>query len=380
MAEPTPMEFVIDKSDLLKELAVTQGVVGHKSTIPIISSFLFEAVGSTLLITGTDLDVSLRTFCSARVIQEGSCTVPARKLYDYVRLLRDGEITVKLLANHWVQIRSGRSNTKMVGMPRDNFPALPLFPAQSAIQLPAVVLRTMIAKTIFAISQEESRYTLRGALLVIKPSLLTMVATDGHRLAHVEMLKSKVAVNGEIRVVVPAKAMGEIYSLLQSTDAESVGFAKDDSTLFFTIGTRLLTSRMLTGTFPNYEMVLPRDLSKSVEVPAAHLAQSVQRVAQFADERSGAVLFRMDKDSLRVSSSSPEAGESEDLLEATYSGDPSAIRFNSRYVRDFLKIAGGGKVKFFFKAPEAAGEFRTDPAADGLPDCNYRYIVMPMRS
>lgn len=125
---------------------------------------MFEAVGGRLLITATDLDVSLRTFCPAQLTQAGSCSIPARKLYEYVRLLRDGPITFKLLENRWVQIRSGRSHTKMVGMARENFPALPLFPAQSAIQLPAQSLRTMISKTIFAVSQQESRYTLQGAL------------------------------------------------------------------------------------------------------------------------------------------------------------------------------------------------------------------------
>src|SRR6267154_167174 len=159
------MELVVQKSDLLNELLVTQGVVERKSTIHILSSFLLEATDNQrLLITATDLENSLRTFCPAKVIQAGSCTIPARKLYDYVRLLPDGEIRLKLLENHWLQIRSGRSNTKMVGMPRENFPVLPRFPSNSAVQIPARVLQTMIARTIFAISQEDSRYTLNGAL------------------------------------------------------------------------------------------------------------------------------------------------------------------------------------------------------------------------
>src|ERR1700690_2167277 len=155
-AGSSAMEITVQKSDLLKELSVTQGIVERKSTIPILTSFLFEATNNNLLITATDLDLSLRTFCSAKVVKAGACTIPARKLYEYLRLLRDGEITIKLMENHWVHIRSGRSNTKMVGMSRDNFPALPLFPAQLAIQLPARVLQTMISKTIFAISHEES--------------------------------------------------------------------------------------------------------------------------------------------------------------------------------------------------------------------------------
>src|SRR5579864_3343753 len=175
------MEISVSKFDLLKELTATQGVVERKTTIPILSNFLFEASGDKLAITATDLDLSLRTSCPAKVKKEGSCTVPARKLYDYVKLLGDGEISIKLLENHWIQIRSGRSNTKMVGMARANFPALPQFPTESAIKIPATILRNLIAKTIFAISNEESRYTLNGALLVLKPESVIMVVTDGKR-------------------------------------------------------------------------------------------------------------------------------------------------------------------------------------------------------
>src|SRR5919197_860981 len=146
------MEISVRKYDLLRELTATQGVVERKTTIPMLSNFLFEAGADRLTITATDLDLSLRTSCPAKVKKEGSCTIPARKLYDYVKLLPEGDITIKLLENHWVSIRSGRSNTKMVGMARANFPAVPSFPASGAIKLPAQVVRTMIAKTIFAIS------------------------------------------------------------------------------------------------------------------------------------------------------------------------------------------------------------------------------------
>src|SRR5437899_6632325 len=142
------MEITVSKSDLLKELTATQGVVERKTTIPILSNFLFEAAGDKLTLTATDLDLSLRTACAVKVKKEGSCTIPARKLYDYVKLLPDGEVSIKLLENHWVQIRSGRSNTRMVGMARANFPSLPNFPTADVIKIPAGVLRTLIAKTI----------------------------------------------------------------------------------------------------------------------------------------------------------------------------------------------------------------------------------------
>src|SRR5205823_11926961 len=175
------MEIVLSQTELLRELTATQGVVERKTTIPIFSNFLFEAADDRLTITATDLDLSLRTSCAATVKREGSCTIPARKLYDYAKLLPEAPITIKQLENHWVQIRAGRSNTKMVGMARANFPALPAFPSGSATKLPVAVLRNLIAKTIFAISNEESRYTLNGALMVIKAESIAMVATDGHR-------------------------------------------------------------------------------------------------------------------------------------------------------------------------------------------------------
>ncbi|HEY3768069.1 MAG TPA: DNA polymerase III subunit beta [Candidatus Angelobacter sp.] len=373
----TTMEISVSKSDLLKELTATQGVVERKTTIPILSNFLFEAGGDKLSITATDLDLSLRTSCPAKVKKEGSCTIPARKLYDYVKLLADGEISIKLLENHWVQIRSGRSNTKMVGMARANFPALPLFPAESALQLPAQVLRQLIARTIFSISNEESRYTLNGALLVLKPDSIIMVATDGHRLAHIEHVTTKLPVSGELKVLVPKKAMAELSTLLNNNDAQTVEFAKDESTLFFRIGGRLLTSRQLTGQFPNYEAVLPRENNKFVAVHCDELSAAIQRVAQFADERSNAIRMRVEKNELKVSSSNTETGESEDSIETAYTGDPMVIGFNSQYLLEFLKVVGAGDVRFEFKDAQTAGQLRPDEPADS--EYKYRYIVMPMR-
>jgi len=370
------MEIIVSKNDLQKELTATQGVVERKTTIPILSNFLFEAAGDKLSITATDLDLSLRTSCPAKVKKEGSCTVPARKLYDYVKLLPEGEIAIKMLENHWVAIRSGRSNTKMVGMARANFPALPHFPGADIVKIPAPILRTLIAKTIFAISNEESRYTLNGALMVLKPDSITMVATDGHRLAHIENSKAKFKVSGEMKTLVPKKAMAELNTLLQLGEAEEVEFARDESTLFFRVGSRLLTSRQLTGQFPNYEAVLPRENNKIVTVKSEDLAGAIQRVAQFADERSGAIRMRLDKNEIKISSSSTETGESEDTIETAYSADAVTIGFNSQYLLDFLKVSSGGEVRMELKDSQSAGQLRPDVKEE---DYQYRYIVMPMR-
>jgi len=370
------MEITVSKSELLRELAATQGVVERKTTIPILSNYLFEAAGDKLSLTATDLDLSLRTFCNAKVKKEGACTIPARKLHDYVKLLPDADITIKLLENHWVSIRCGRSNTKMVGMARSNFPTLPVFPAANVVKIPSQVLRGMIAKTGFAIANEESRYTLNGALMVLKPESITMVATDGHRLAHVERGGEQFdGVSGELKTLVPKKAMDELKSLLDSGDVEEIEFAKDESTLYFRIGPRLLTSRQLTGQFPNFEAVLPKDNNKSITVHGVEFSAAISRVAQFADERSRAVRIRLEKGELKLSASSTETGESEDSLETDYNGDPLTIGFNAQYIIDFLKAAGSGDVKLELKDAQSAGQLR--PAES--EDYKYRYIVMPMR-
>jgi DNA polymerase-3 subunit beta len=373
----TALEISVSKAELLRELTATQGVVERKTTIPILSNFLFEAADNRLTITATDLDLSLRTSCAAKVKREGACTIPARKLYDYVKLLPDGDISIKLLDNHWVNIRSGRSNTKMVGMARANFPGLPTFPSAGVVKVPAQTLRSMIGRTIFAISSEESRYTLNGGLMVLKPESITMVATDGHRLAHIEKQGETFDVSGENKTLVPKKAMSELYSLLQNTDADFIDFAKDESTLFFRIGERLLTSRQLTGQFPNYEAVLPRDPGKAVIVHGGDLNTAIQRVAQFADERSRAIRMKLEKNELKISSSSTDSGESEDSIETAYTADPITIGFNSEYLLDFLKASNGGDVRLEFKDAQSAGQMRPEEGADD--GFKYRYVVMPMR-
>jgi DNA polymerase III subunit beta len=375
------MEIAVSKQELLRELTATQSVVERKTTIPILSNFLLEAdeAEGRLTITATDLDQSIKTSCAAKVKKAGSCTIPARKLYDYIKLLPDGDISIKLQDNHWVQIRSGRSNTKMVGMARANFPQVPEFPSTSVVALPVATFRNLISKTIFAISNEESRYTLNGALLILKPESLAMVATDGHRLAHIEKQGENLGSvpGGEKKTLIPRKALAELQSLLSNTDAEQVEFADDENQLFFRIGKRVLTSRKLTGQFPNYEAVLPRDNNKFIIIRSEELSASIQRVAQFADERSGAIKIRLEQNELRISSSSTESGESEDVIESPYQFDALVVGFNSGYLLDFLKAIGNtGEVRLEFKDAQSAGQMRPEDASD---DYKYRYIIMPMR-
>jgi DNA polymerase-3 subunit beta len=369
-------------------------VVERKTTIPILSNFLIEADGDTLSITATDLDQAIRTSAPVKVKKPGACTIPARKLYDYIKLLPDGEISIKLLENHWVQIRSGRSNTKIVGMARANYPQVPEFPSIAVTSISLVALKTLIARTIFAISNEESRYTLNGALLVIKAESLAMVATDGHRLSYVEKPGETLeGISGEKRVLIPRKALHELQQLLSAAEAERdteqkqapkttlppliVEFADDEHTLFFRVGHRTLSTRRLTGQFPNFEAVMPRDNTKFAVVRSSELSASIQRVAQFADERSGAIRMRLEGNELKISANSTESGESEDTIDTPYSGDAIVVGFNSIYILDFLKALNNeGEVRLEFKDSQSAGQMRPeDPDAE----YKYRYVLMPMR-
>jgi DNA polymerase-3 subunit beta len=377
-AQGAAMEITVSRQELVRELTATQSVVERKTTIPILSNFLIEAEGDRLSITATDLDQAIRTSAEVKVKKAGSCTIPARKLYDYIKLLPDGEISIKLLDNHWVQIRSGRSNTKMVGMARANYPQVPEFPTIAVTAISAVALKTLISRTIFAISNEESRYTLNGALLVIKAESLAMVATDGHRLAYVEKTNEILeGISGEKRVLIPRKALQELQQLLSNTEAEKIEFADDEHTLFFRVGHRTLSTRKLSGQFPNFEAVMPRDNTRFAIVRCTELSSAIQRVAQFADERSGAIRMRLESNELKVSSSSTESGESEDTIDTPYASEPIAVGFNSGYILDFLKaMSNEGEVRLEFKDSQSAGQMRPeDPDAE----YKYRYVLMPMR-
>lgn len=368
------MEFSVKNFDLRSELEMTQGVVERKTTIPILSNLLCEAKGNRLSITATDLELSIRTSCEAKVKKDGAGTIPAKKLLDIVRLLPEAEVKFKLLENHSVQILCDRKNYRLVGMSKDNFPALPNLPPVQ-VKIPAKLLADEIAKTTFAISLEESRYTLNGALLVLKPESLAMVATDGHRLAMVEA-NHKFDGAPETRVLVPKKAMTEIQRLAAGVgDDVSAEFAQDESHLFFQFGRRLLTCRKLTGQFPNYEAVLPRDTTKTIVLERAELQDALRRVSQLADQRSHAVKFVLAKEGVEISASSPEYGEAKEAIDKEFKGDPITIGFNAQYLLDFLSAAPDGPISFELKDEQSAGQLR--PMAD--ESSNYRYVVMPMR-
>src|SRR3984957_6364357 len=223
------MEFTVSKSDLVRELSLSQGVVEKKTTIPILSNVLLEAAGDRVNLTATDLELGIRCSCPARIKKEGSGTVPARKLLDYVRLLPEGDVNMKFLENHWATITSGRSRTRIAGMSRDSFPELPQMPEPIA-EIPIKTLASMIARTSFAISMEESRFTLNGALLLMRPEGLTMVATDGHRLSYSQASPEESGnVEQQFRALILRKAMMELVKLADESGPEAkASFSGDD--------------------------------------------------------------------------------------------------------------------------------------------------------
>ena len=371
------MEFTVSKIDLVRELNLSQGVVEKKTTIPILSNVLVETAGDRINLTATDLELGIRSSCPARVKKAGAGTIPAKRLLDYVRLLPDADLEVKLQENQWASLVCGRSRTKIAGMSRESFPELPQMPDVLA-QIPISVLVSMILKTIFAISAEESRFTLNGSLLLLKSTGLTMVATDSHRLAMVEHPIELAGVTTQVRALLPRKAMGEIVKLGQDAAPDAMlQFARDENHLFFQLGERVLLSRQLTGNFPDFERVLPKDHPNSVVLDREELRKSVERVSQFSDERSRAIRLRAAEGELHIHSSLSETGESEESLPAEYMEAPVEIGFNAGYLLDFLRATTEAQVAFHFKDAHSAGELR--PAGEAAASYTYRYVVMPMR-
>src|SRR5688572_4589070 len=283
------MEFTVRKFDLLQELTLIQGVVERKTTIPILANVLVRAEGGELRIAATDLEIGLKSVCVSKTTVPGTITLPAKRLFEIVRALPDKEIKFKRGEANWVSVTCGTSRFRIAGLPQEDFPSLPE-PKAVTGKIPADVLSRLISRTIFAISTEDSKYTLSGALLLLKPGSITMVATDGHRLAHVEKSEALEDVSEEIKVLIPKKAMAELVRIVsESADTDRIGFSRDDNHLFFDMGKRLLIARMLTGQFPNYEAVLPRGNDRTFLVNREEIAAAVKRVAILSDERSRTV-------------------------------------------------------------------------------------------
>ena len=369
------MEFSIGKNALQKELGFVQGVVEKKNTIPVLSNILIESVGeNTLRITGTDLDVTIRCETEADIRTPGSICVQARKLFDIARLLPDAPVNFQKEENDWVSVKCQNFRSKIPGIPRENFPEVPSFKS-APMKLPAEVFKSFVDKTIFAITQEESRYTLSGAKFMLDKSGAKMVTTDGHRLAYIERRDlGKNASKETLDALIPRKTLAELTKLTASFEGE-ISLGSDENHIYFEVGPRLLISRRLSGQFPNYEMVMPKGNDKSIKFDGAQLNQAIRRVALMADDRSHAVRFHLAPKQLQISSQNAEQGDASEVVATEYEGEETEIGFNAQYLQDFLNVIGEGEVNFEFKDGNSQAQLR--PAENG--DYEYKYVVMPMR-
>lgn len=368
------MELVVRKNDLLRELQLFQGIVERKNTIPILANVLMEAQGNEVRFLATDLEVGLRSKCDATVAKTGSITVPAKKLYEVVKSLPETDIRIEE-DKGGVKVAADRFDSRMQTLPREDFPTLPASSGPGGVMLPNAALREMVTKTQFAITGEDTRFFLNGALFVIKPDSMSLIATDGHRLALVTVPRNgNASKQEEERPILPKKTLGELGRLLAEGNGD-VHFKRGENHLFFTVGDRTLISRMIDGQFPAYERVIPKGNDKHIEFERDRLTNAVKRVALLSNERSRAVKFQIEQGKVDVTSSSPELGEAHETLPVDYSGGAMQICFNAQYVLDFLSVVATDIVSLDVK-DEVSQAIVRPVGAEGY---EYTYVIMPMR-
>lgn len=366
------MEIIVRKNDLVKELHLVQGIVERKNSIPILSNVLAEARGSEVRISATDLDVSLRCGCAAQVVKEGAITLGAKKLYEIARSLPESDVHIKVLPDSWATIECERVTFKVAGLPREDFPSLPEAKAGKGVVIAAATLRDLINRTAFAMTAEDARYYLAGALLLLDKEGAGMVATDGHRLSYAYR-KDALKVGEPIRVLVPRKAIHELGRLLEGEEA--VTFQQANGHLLFAAGERSLASKMIEAQFPAFEKVIAVTGDKTVSLSREGLATAIRRVSLLSSERSRAIRLTLGAGRIELCASSPELGEAREAMAAEYKGEALEVGFNAQYLLDFLAVAGTDAVGLEFKDAESQGVFRPQ----GEAGTEHRYIVMPMR-
>lgn len=369
------MEILVRRSDLARELHLVQGIVERKNSIPILSNVLAEARAGELRISATDLDVSLVCGCPAEVKAEGGVTLSAKKLYEIVRSLPDAEVRITLEKDAWTRIRCERSEFRVAGLPREDFPTLPEARSGRAVEIPAATLKALTLRTAFAMTTEDARYYLGGALLVLEKEAVSMVATDGHRLAWAQRAAT-LKITDPLRILVPRKAITELGRLMEELGPdETVSFHQGDSHLVFTAGGRTLASKMVEAQFPAFEKVVAVTGDKKVALSREALLAAIKRVSLLSSERGRAVRLSLENGKLEVSASSPEFGEARESIELDFTGEGAEIGFNAQYLVEFLSVVGTNEVALEIKDAESQGLLRPVGEEGG----DYRYVVMPMR-
>lgn len=364
------MEIRVTRSEFLGELAPMQGIVERKTTIPVLSHLLLTVREDKLHLAATDLDVSLTSWCEADVKSEGGVAVQAKKLMEIIRSLTGEEVLLALEEPRVLTIRAGKSRFRIHGLSPDDFPTLPSVEDGRRVEIPFADFRRMIAKVLFAVSAEESRFQLNGALLKLKDGSLEMVATDGHRLALVE--GGLEGAGGEDSVLVPRKALQE----LQRFEGEgNLTYGRGEHHLSFRLGRRELICRILEGTFPDYERVIAKDNDKKVLFNRRNLVDAVQRAALMTGDRARAVRLQFTPDQVVISAVNSDLGEAVEEVPCDYEGPEFRVGINPDYLTQFLAAVDTEKIRFELKDENTQC---VGYPQDG-PDARYLCVIMPMR-
>ncbi len=364
------MEVRVKRSNLLSELIPMQGIVERRTTIPVLSHILLRAENDRLHFASTDLDVSLTSSCDAEVASQGSIAVQARKFLEIIRAVGAEEVHLELKEEGRLRIEAGQSDFKINGLASEDFPTLPEVPEDGELSIPFALLKQAIGRIIFAVSTEESRFQLNGALLKLKDGGLELVATDGHRLALVENdLSGATASDG---VLVPRKALQELQRFEDDGDLR---FRKSEHHLSFRLGSRELVCRILEGTFPDYERVISKENDKQAVFDKQALSQAVQRAALLTGDRARAVRLELTSGNLVITAANPDLGEATEQLPCEYEGDELKIGMNPDYLVHFLSAVDTENIRLDLKDENTQC---IGYPVDGS-DTRYLCVIMPMR-
>ncbi|WP_375273140.1 DNA polymerase III subunit beta [Sphingomonas sp.] len=365
------MKATIERATLLKGLSHVQSVVERRNTIPILSNVLIEAVEGSLRLMATDLDLQINESVAAAVDQPGAITVSAHTLFDIARKLPEGAQVSLSAADGRMAIVAGRARFSLGTLPRDDFPVIAEGELPTSFELPAETLKQIIDKTRFAISTEETRYYLNGIFLHLSDDVLKAAATDGHRLARVTVAKPEGS-EGMPDVIVPRKCIGELRKLLDEVDG-SVGVSLSSTKIRFDLGSAILTSKLIDGTFPDYSRVIPTANDKILKLDPKSFMEGVDRVSTIATEKTRAVKMGLDRDRITLSVTSPENGTAAEEVPGDYTSAPFEIGFNSRYLLDILGQIDSDLVEVHLADAAAPTLIRESDKSPAL------YVLMPMR-
>ncbi len=374
------MDFEIDKREFLKGLGLIQSVAGRKTTLPILSHILLEWKNNTLYLTGTDLETAIREELSADVHQEGKASTSAKKIYEIVRELPEEIIHIQKKENNWMTLQCGKSFFNLAGLDPDEFPALPSYREEYFKKISISVMREMIEKTVFAASNEESRYHLNGVFFIQSKrggkETLRMVATDGHRLSLVE--REEELIGGiEKGTIIPKKGILEIRKILEErNEEETLEIYFDQNHGFFRVGKSVLVIRLIDGEFPEYEQVIPKENDKKLVLEKERMYRSLKRVSTMASERVEGIKFSVTKNCVELSSYHQDFGDAKEEVDVVYEGPPIQIGFNARYLIDALNVIDTSEVVMELKDEGSPGIIKPISVID---TSNQLCIIMPMR-